>query len=48
MPKSKDEDAENDEIEWLEYMLKKEKGKGKAEDLEDGLNGASASSSGGK
>lgn len=37
---SKAGDAEDGEIEWLEYMLRKEKGKGKEEDdLDDGLDG---------
>lgn len=33
-------DLEDREIEWLEYMLRKEKGKSKGEDdLDDGLDG---------
>lgn len=44
LPDEVDSDTENAEIEWLEYMLRKDtKGKGKAveegDDLEDGLDG---------
>ncbi|WVF70452.1 hypothetical protein IAT40_005242 [Kwoniella sp. CBS 6097] len=37
LPGEVDGDAEDQEIEWLEWMLKKEKGKGKEED-DDGLD----------
>jgi len=39
LPGAKDEDVEDQEIEWLEWMLKKEKAKGKEDDLDDGLDG---------
>lgn len=42
LPKAKAGDQEDGEIEWLEYMLRKEKGKGKQEEgSDDGLDGMS-------
>lgn len=38
LPTARIDDAEDGEIEWLEYALRKEKGKGKEEDS-DGLDG---------
>lgn len=40
LPTAQTDDAEDGEIEWLEYALRKEKGKGKEEDS-DGLDGTS-------
>ena len=39
LPSTDARDAEDQEIEWLEWALKKEKGKGKATETEDGLDG---------
>ena len=42
LPGESKDDAEEQEIEWLEYMLHKEKSKAKADDdLDDGLDGMS-------
>jgi nucleolar MIF4G domain-containing protein 1 len=38
LPNARTDDAEDGEIEWLEYTLRNEKGKGKEEDS-DGLDG---------
>lgn len=43
LPGKKSGDAEDGEIEWLEYMLRKEKGKKDDELTDDGLDGESAS-----
>lgn len=40
LPNANPDDAEDGEIEWLEYALRNEKGKGK-EDESDGLDGKS-------
>ena len=43
LPDAEGSDVEDDEIEWLEWVLKKEKGKTKAEEevlVDDGLDGA--------
>ena len=39
LPGAKEDDVEDQEIEWLEYMLRKEKEKAKDDDLDDGLDG---------
>lgn len=39
LPGAAEDDVEDQEIEWLEWMLKKEKEKGKDDDLSDGLDG---------
>lgn len=45
LPQETAGDAEDGEIEWLEYMLKKEKNKASDEDaLDDGLDGESCTS----
>jgi nucleolar MIF4G domain-containing protein 1 len=41
LPGPKEDDVEDQEIEWLEWMLKKEKDKGKDDELSDGLDGES-------
>ncbi|KAK1925706.1 osmoregulation-related protein [Papiliotrema laurentii] len=38
LPGAKEDDVEDQEIEWLEYMLRKEKEKAKDDDLDDGLD----------
>ena len=39
LPGTTSGDAEDGEIEWLEYALRKEKGKSKDDELDDGLDG---------
>ena len=42
LPDGKAETVDDAEIEWLEYMVKKEKNKAQPDDLDDGLDGESS------
>ena len=41
LPEEGEEKVDDAEIEWLEYMMRKEKNKAQPDDLDDGLDGRS-------